>query len=81
MVQPRITDRVLNARLDTVNGLLGFREGVDGSFTIYQAYGCTTVRRISGDSGGQSDIGAPFGTKREALVFLDGMVTALRIVL
>jgi hypothetical protein len=80
----RITDKWLYARTETVNHLLGF-EGtasdlflVDGTVTIDQNIGGTRVVQYVGDGGGQRDL-SDRGTKREAYIFLNGLIKGLDI--
>lgn len=80
----RMTDKVLEAKVSIINGMLGHPEGAGyntpGLVVLYGAYGGTGVHRYSGRAGGVADLMGGVGTKREAALFLDGMIAALRIV-
>jgi hypothetical protein len=80
----RITDAHLEAKVRIVNGLLGYPDsagyGTDGLVVLYGAYGGTGVHVYSGPHGGHSDLMGYCGTKREAALFLSGMIAALRAV-
>lgn len=80
----RITAKFLEARVDTVNGLLGFQtENVKwstvGAVRLSHAYGGYAVHRVCNESGGVSDLTGGHGSGREAAAFLGGMIEALRI--
>lgn len=76
----RITDADLNRRIDTANSLLGFSSDVpyptEGTIVLYQAYGSTAVHRVCNDQGGQTMLHS-LGTKREAFIFLNGLIKGL----
>jgi hypothetical protein len=79
----RITEKFLQARIDTVNRLLGFdpetvRWNTVGTVQLYGAYGATAVHRVVNDAGGVSDLSG-LGTRREIGLYLAGMIEALRI--
>lgn len=78
----RMTDKIIDAKCDTVNRLLGIPEdqpySTEGAVRRYSAYGQTGVHRVT--KGGGVDTIKPLGTKSEAAMFLDGMVAALRMV-
>lgn len=79
----RITDKFLQARVNTVNRMLGFDPAsvtwnTVGAVVLYGAYGATAVHRVSNTSGGVSDLSG-LGTKREISFFLAGMIEALRV--
>lgn len=84
MPAPRITNAVLQAKVDNVNRLLGFDPdgGANGGYNcpgfviLRSAYGSTGVSAYSGAHGGQRDLSG-LGTKRETAIFLDGMREAL----
>lgn len=77
----RITDAFLQARVDTVNRLLGNPEGAGystpGVVVLSGAYGGTGVHRYANESGGVSDLMGGHYTKREVAHFLQGMIQAL----
>lgn len=75
----RITDADLNRRIDTVNSLLGFedpRYPTPGTVVLYSAYGSTAVHMVMSPEGGQSELHS-LGTKREAFLFLNGLIKGL----
>lgn len=77
----RITDRDLNRRIDTVNSLLGFDTDQNlymqkGAVKTYSAYGATGVHINCNEHGGVSVL-HELGTKREAFIFLRGLITGL----
>jgi hypothetical protein len=80
----RITDAMLDFRLNTANSLLGFSSDVPyptpGTLVFYKAYGSTGVHLVDNEHGGQRTM-FDLGTKREAFIFLGGFIQALRITL
>ena len=78
----RITDKMVQARIDTANHLLGFESEVgyntEGALRIEKAYGGTAVSRMSGEFGGVSML-TGYGTKREAYNYLSGVIEGLRM--
>lgn len=76
----RITDKDLDRRIATVNSLLGFPDEVSyptpGTVVLYSAYGSTGVHMVVNDAGGQTDLHS-LGTKREAFIFLNGLIKGL----
>ena len=77
----RITDSILDARVATINSLLGHgtdpERGTNGSIVLHKAYGSTAVRQYSGTGMGEATL-SDLGTKREAYIFLSGMIAAVR---
>lgn len=77
----RITNGILEAKVKIINEALGTVTpawNVIGTVRLYGAYGSTAVHRVMNTSGGVESI-SPLGTKREVAMFLDGMISALRI--
>lgn len=77
----RIKDADLDRRIDTVNSLLGFEDPAyptPGTVVLYGAYGATGVHYVVNDAGGCSDLHS-LGTKREAFIFLNGLIKGLDI--
>jgi hypothetical protein len=77
----RITVTHLQAKVDTLNAMLGHDApewNTVGSVRLYRAYGGTGVHRVMNTSGGVTEL-APIGTAKEANAFLSGIITALRI--
>lgn len=79
----KITRKFLQARVDIVNGMLGFdvdalEYNTIGSIQLCSAYGATAVHRVVNDAHGVEAI-CELGTAREAASFLSGMIAALRI--
>jgi hypothetical protein len=79
----RITDAQLYAKTLTVNHLLGFEVEdhsdlflVDGSVTLDFAYGGVMVVQYVGPNGGETNL-SERGTKREALIYLNGLIKGL----
>ena len=79
----RITDKFLQARCATINRALGHPENAGystpGVVHLSHAYGGTGVHRYVTTGGGVTDLMGYHGTKREASLFLGGMIEALRI--
>ena len=80
----RMTISHIEAKVDTVNRILGFDpDAVSwdtvGAITLYRAYGSTGVRQTLNKSGGERDLMGGLGTMRECAHFLNGMIQALRI--
>jgi hypothetical protein len=77
----RITDAHLEAKVRVVNGMLGNDPDAPyptpGMVILYSAYGSTAVHRVCNEHGGQENL-STLGTKREAALFLSGMIAALR---
>jgi hypothetical protein len=78
----RITRKILEAKVATVNGLLGFdvdalQYNTVGSVQLYGAYGATAVHRVVNEAHGITDLSG-FGTMKETAAFLSGMITGLR---
>lgn len=84
MARQRITRAFLEARVDTVNRLLGHPVptpySTDGAVTLSLAYGGYAVHQWSGPNGGRSSLTDGHGPAREAALFLGGMIAALRAV-
>lgn len=80
----RMTNACLEGKCNTINGMLGHPAdagyGTIGLVHLYRAYGGTGVHRYVNEAGGVSDLMGGCLTKREAGLFLDGMIQALRIV-
>lgn len=80
----RITNAHLEAKVAIINGMLGIDGPVSystpGAVRLYGAYGGTGVHRVCNEYGGVSDLMGYCGTKREAQLFLSGMIAALRAV-
>lgn len=78
----RITDEHLEAKVDTVNRLMGIEVptpySTNNAVHLYKAYGSVAVHAYVGPHGGSSDL-STLGTKREAANFLDGMIKAIRL--
>lgn len=78
----RITDSLVQTRIDTANHLLGFEGEVgyntEGALRVERAYGGTAVSRMSGKFGGVSML-TGYGTKREAYNYLGGVIEGLRL--
>ena len=79
----RITLAHVEAKVNIVNGLLGFNPdevswNTDGAICLNRAYGATGVAQYSGTGGGVRTL-MPLGTMREAANFLSGMIHALRL--
>jgi hypothetical protein len=79
----RVTDKHLEAKVSTINAMLGF--DVDalecntvGSIQLYHAYGASQIHRVANAAHGVSQL-STLGTKRETAEFLSGMIAALRI--
>lgn len=79
----RITAAHLEAKVSTINRLLGFASGAPyptpGAVLLYSAYGGRGVHRVSNTAGGQEDLMGGCQPARECSRFLDGMIAALRI--
>ena len=80
----RMTISHIEAKVDTVNRLLGFdpaevKWNTVGAVCLERAYGATGVRQTSNESGGERDLMGGLGTMRECAHFLNGMIQALRI--
>jgi hypothetical protein len=79
----RITRKHLEAKVSTVNSMLGHPEpqwNTVGSIWLYSANDAgTKVHRIVNTSGGVNDIMPLLGTNREVNEFLRGMIAALSI--
>lgn len=77
----RITNAHLIAKIETINNMLGVKD-VDyrtvGAVRLEGAYGGTGVSRVVNEAGGVSTL-HHYGTKREANIFLSGMIASLRI--
>jgi hypothetical protein len=76
-----MTQAHVNAKIDIVNGMLGYDApewSTVGAVRLYGAYGGYGVHRVMSTSGGVTEL-APIGTLREAAIFLSGMIAALRI--
>lgn len=81
----RITRNHLKAKMDIVNGMLGFDTSSDlynvsGAVTLSGAYGGHAVHLYTGEHGGIRDLTGGHGTARECHEFLSGMIAALRMV-
>jgi hypothetical protein len=81
----RITDGMIEARIDTINRMLGHETvpvpySTIGGVVRASAYGGTGVHRYNNEFGGVSDLFGGYSTKREVYNFLQGMIQALRIV-
>ena len=77
----RVTVRELDTLVERVNALLGFTDtswNTVGAVTLYGAYGSTAVHRIVNTSGGITVLSG-LGTKREAALFLRGMLAGLEV--
>lgn len=77
----RITTAHLEAKVATINAMLGVENpsyNVPGTIEIAGAYGGTAVHQVVNTGHGVSIL-TGYGTKREAGMFLDGMIAALRI--
>lgn len=76
----RITDADLRRRIDTVNSLLGFPDGVpfltEGTVCLDYAYGGVAVDMYCNEFGGVTELHSR-GTKREAFLFLNGLIKGL----
>ena len=79
----RVTNSVLQARLDSVNRMLGNPPDAPystvGVLVLYGAYGGMTVHQYMNEAGGVSDLMGGIFTRREVLLFLNGMVRALEL--
>lgn len=77
----RITNAMLDARVATINRMLGFGDepaySTVGAIVLEGAYGSTAVAQYCNKSGGVRML-HDYGTKREAYVFLNGMIQASR---
>lgn len=77
----RITTAHLEGKVRTVNKLLGNDPdagySTPGVVVLSGAYGGTGVHRYANTSGGVSDLMGGHLTKKEAGLFLDGMISAL----
>lgn len=80
----RITKAHLQAKVDTVNRMLGIDPEAPystiGKVTLSGAYGGTGVHRYVNVFGGVADLMGGHYSKREVGHFLNGMIAALRIV-
>lgn len=76
----RITKKHLQAKVAIINGMLGYDAlwNTVGAVRLYCAYGGYGVHRVVNTAGGVDDL-LPCGTAREASMFLQGMIAALRI--
>lgn len=81
MARQRITRAFVEARVDTVNRLLGFEAPVEfstvGAVYLYGAYGDWAVHQWTNEAGGIRTL-HELGSHREASIFLGGMIAALR---
>jgi len=79
----RITRKMVDARIESVNVLLGHGENpaysTVGAVTLGSAYGGYRVERYCNDAGAVSTLTNGYGTLREAYGFLQGMLSGLRI--
>lgn len=83
----RVTRKHLEAKVNIVNGMLGFDPdgGSNGGYNhkgflnLYCAYGGYQVHKYIGEAGAVDSL-STLGTAREASQFLSGMIAALRIV-
>lgn len=77
----RITRAFVEARIDTVNQLLGYSgtelPQTDGKVYLYGAYGSWAVHQYTGGHGGARTL-HELSTLQEASIFLGGMIAALR---
>lgn len=73
-----MTQRITTEHLEAKVGFTDVTWQTDGAIHLYGAYGSTAVHQYSGTSGGSRDL-STLGTKREAAIFLSGMIAALRI--
>ena len=80
----RITDAHLEAKVETINKMLGFKGdepySTPGMVVLAGAYGGKGVHRYCNTAGGVSDLMGGYYTKREVSHFLNGMIQALRAV-
>lgn len=78
----RINVAFLEARVDTVNRMLGYPVptpyGTEGAVTLSRSYGGYAVHQWNGPHGGVSSLTAGHGPARETAGFLGGMIAALR---
>lgn len=78
----RISRQHVQAKIDIVNGMLGFESvswNTVGALRLDGAYGGWAVYRICNESGGISDLTGGHDTARNTANFLSGMIAALRI--
>lgn len=84
----RITERLLRAKVDGINRMLGYSVDNDGphgwsrelrSIRWDGAYGGHAVHQLITGTGGIHDLTGGHGTARECAAFLDGMIAALHI--
>lgn len=73
----RITQAHIDAKVDTVNSLLGVQYPEVGAIYLYMAYGGVSVAETINEHGGIRQL-TGIGTKREAATFLDGMIIGIR---
>lgn len=77
----RITERHLQAKVDTLNRLTGTDPDAPystiGKYVLSGDYGGTDVHRYCNESGGVSSLLGGHVPKREVARFLDGMLAAL----
>jgi len=73
----RVTKQNLDARVAWINDALGLGEYESGSIVLDHSNGGVRVERVC-DGGGRTDI-SPRGTKREALAYLDMLLSGIRI--
>jgi len=78
----RVTRAQLEAKVQTVNSMLGFRDvtyRTVGAIELALAYGGTKVVQITEHHGARELSPDGYGTMKQAATFLDGMLAALRI--
>ena len=73
------TQSLVMSKLARVNAALGYDDpayNTVGSLQLYSAYGSTSVIRLC--NGGTEQLSG-LGTKKECVLFLDGMLAGLRL--
>jgi hypothetical protein len=77
----RITVSHVDAKVSTFNSLMGIRDvswNTVGAIRLQGEYGGYAVEQCSGEHGSVHRLTAT-GTLREAAIFLDGMIAAIRM--
>ncbi len=75
------TQSLVMGKLARVNAALGYDDpayNTAGSLHLYGAYGSTSVVRVSNKGGGTEQLSG-LGTKKECVLFLDGILAGLRL--
>jgi hypothetical protein len=79
----RISESFLRAKCETVNGIIGVPGATAYTHlplqvSLHMAYGYTSVIQYTSQDGSHTTLSQP-GTMREAALFLDGLITGLRM--